>query len=229
MRGLCKIFLFFHEPFYLLFALINRCTKREKLKGECEIEERELIILIQKGDLTAFDKIFEKYKDKAVRTAYLITGNRSICEDIAQEAFIQCYRHIGELRNPDGFRAWFYRILTRVAWKDGKAAAQEVATDNIMEDANKINLDNSLEQQLRSETNRILYSQIALLEPKLKTVVILYYFNDLSTKEVAKVVGCLEGTVKSRLHTARQKLRKRMESIDSQEKECAKNARCKIV
>jgi len=185
--------------------------------------------MLQRGDLAAFDKIFEKYKDKAVRTAYLITGNRSICEDIAQEAFIQCYNHIGELKNPDGFRAWFYRILTRVAWKNGKAASREVATENILEDAAKIDLDNSLEQQLRSETNRILYSQIALLEPKLKTVIILHYFNDLSTKEIAKVVGCLNGTVKSRLYTARQMLRERMELINCQEKECAKNAKCKIV
>ncbi len=179
-------------------------------------------MLLQKGDLDAFDEIFEKYKNKAVRTAFLITGNRSICEDIAQEAFIQCYNHIGNLRNPNGFCAWFYKILTRTAWKYGKAASGEVATDNMPETADEINIDISIEQHIQSETNRILHSEIAQLKPKLKTIIVLYYFNSLSIKEIAKVTGCLEGTVKSRLYTARLKLKKSMELIDCQGKEYAK-------
>jgi len=50
--------------------------------------------MMQQGNLDAFDLIFEKYKNEAVRTAYLITGRNSICEDIAQEAFIKCFKHI---------------------------------------------------------------------------------------------------------------------------------------
>ena len=199
------------------------------LRGGYEIEERELILRLQQGDLAAFDELFEKYKNMAVRTAYLITGNRSICEDIAQETFIQCYKNIGKLRNPHGFRAWFYRILTRVAWQYGKAAGLEIATENILEEVDKTSIDISLEQYLRSETDRILCSEIAHLQSKLKTVVILYYFSGLSTKEIATAVGCLDGTVKSRLHTARQKLKKSMELQGYLRKESDQNAKYKFV
>lgn len=198
-------------------------------RGACKIEEIELISLLQKGDLDAFDRIFEKYKDNAVRTAYLITGNQSICEDIVQEAFIQCYKHVGSLKDPNGFRAWFYKILTRLAWKYGKAASREIATDDLSEKADETNIQISIEQHLQFETNRILHLEIAQLEPKLKNVIILYYFNGLSTKEIAAAEGCLEGTVKSRLHTARQKLKKSLESLDCQETECGKNAKCRFV
>lgn len=86
-------------------------------KGEFDIEEEKLVMLIQNGDLSAFDEIFEKFKTKAMRSAYLITGNQSICEDIVQETFIQCYNNIKKLKNPSVFRSWFYKILTRTAWK----------------------------------------------------------------------------------------------------------------
>lgn len=197
--------------------------------SKIEEEEYELILALQKGNSAAFDPLFEKYKHRAVRTAYLITGNSSICEDIAQEAFINCYSNIGKLRNPLGFRSWFYKILTRVAWRYGKAAGWEIPTENILDKADKKSTNNSFEQYLQSETNRLLYAEIAQLRPKLKTVVVLYYFSGLTTKEVATAVGCLEGTVKSRLHTARQKLRKSMELQGNYFKEAENHEECRFV
>lgn len=185
-------------------------------------------MLMQNGDLSAFDEIFENYKTKALRTAYLITQNNSICEDIVQEAFIQCYNNIKKLKKPSVFRSWFYKILTRTAWKYAKDLHKEVSTENITEKSDELNINNSVEQYLQNENNQMLHYEITALEQKLKTVIILYYFNDLSTKEISKVVGCLEGTVKSRLHTARQLLKKRLELSD-QGKGCAKNASFKTV
>lgn len=99
---------------------------------------------------------------------------------------------------------------------------KEVSTEDITEKSDELYLNNSVEQYLQNENNRMLHYEITALEQKLKTVIILYYFNDLSTKEISKAVGCLEGTVKSRLHTARQLLKKRLELSD-QGKGCAKN------
>jgi len=192
----------------LIIGAPNKTLER----GGCPIEDQELVMLLQKGDLTAFDELFAKYQHMAVRTAYLITGNRAICEDIVQETFINCYRNIGKLKNPQGFRAWFYRILTRAAWRYGKAAGREIPTANIWEEADKTDTDNSPGADLQADMSRLLYTEITRLQPKLKTVVVLYYFNGLTTKEIAKAVGCLDGTVKSRLYTARQNLKKSMEA-----------------
>ncbi len=208
-------------------ALIVRCTKGPG-KGECKIEDSDLILMIQQGKRDAFNQLFEKYKDEAVRTAFLVTGRRSICEDIAQEAFIQCYMHINDLQNPSGFRAWFYRILTRTAWKYGRSAGREIPTENMTEKAEESSEDLADEQYLASEKNRILYSEIDRLNSKLKAVIVLYYFNGFSTKEIAKISGCLEGTVKSRLFTARKRLKAGMDSFYSG-KECSFNAEHKAI
>ncbi len=175
--------------------------------------------MVQKGDADAFDMLFEKYKNEAVRTAYLITGNQSICEDIAQETFIKCYRSIGKLENPKAFKAWFYRILTRIAWKYGKQASLEVPEENIIEKADEKNIDISFEQHMQSELNQMLYAEISRLEPRKKAVIILYYFNGLSTREISAVLNCFEGTVKSRLHAARQELKQGLKTFESDERE----------
>jgi len=185
--------------------------------------------MIQQGDFDAFDQIFEKYKNEAVRTAYLITGRKSICEDIAQEAFIKCFKHISDLKNPNGFRAWFFRILTRTAWKYGRSASREIPTENMAERVEESSLDLASEQYSAAEENRLLYSEINHLAPKQKTVIILYYFNGLSTKEIAKVSGCLEGTVKSRLFSARKKLKSRLDSVYNSGKECKIYAEHKVI
>lgn len=181
--------------------------------------------MTQKGDADAFDSLFELYKDEAVRTAYLITGNQSICEDIAQEAFLTCYRCIGSLKKPETFRAWFYRILTRSAWKYGKRARREVAEENVEERADKIDRELSSERYRQSEVNESLYLEISRLEPKQKAAVILYYFSGLSTKEISMTLHCLEGTVKSRLHAARKKLKRNLKASESEEKESGSVAR----
>ena len=83
--------------------------------------------------ILAFFIIYEKYKNAALRTAYLITGNRYTGEDILQETFVQCCLHIKELKDPATFKAWFYRILTRTAWKFAKKKKSAVPVENLFE------------------------------------------------------------------------------------------------
>ena len=73
-----------------------------------------------------------------------------------------------------------------------------------------------LNQVLTQEENKLLYEAVARLEVKQRTVVVLYYFNQMTAKEISKAIGCMEGTVKSRLYAARRNLRLLLEG---QEKE----------
>ncbi|PHV70472.1 RNA polymerase subunit sigma-24 [Sporanaerobium hydrogeniformans] len=173
------------------------------------MEEIELIRKVREGDKEAFGALFERYKVQAIRTVYLITGDQYRSEDIVQEAFVKCYLSIHKLRNPEQFRAWFFRILTRLAWRNDVRAKRMVPTEDIMEVMNKKADQISLENiYLQSETQRLLQGEIEKLGSEHQMILILYYYNELSVKEIAKVVGCLEGTVKSRLHTARGQLKK---------------------
>lgn len=78
-------------------------------------EQERLVCRMQEGDVEAFDRIFELYQRKLLRTAYLITGNYADSEDIVQETFVKCFCNCKKLREPAGFTTWLYQILTRTA------------------------------------------------------------------------------------------------------------------
>ncbi len=79
--------------------------------------DEELVRRLQRGDMLAFDGLYERYKNDAYRVACLITGNRADGEDLTQEAFVTAARSIGSLKDGSKFRPWLLRTLTRAAWK----------------------------------------------------------------------------------------------------------------
>jgi RNA polymerase sigma-70 factor (ECF subfamily) len=70
---------------------------------------------------------------KALKTAYLITGNKHIAEECVQEAFFQCYQKIYQLKNPQAFESWFYRILTRICYDYIKKNKNNISLEALKE------------------------------------------------------------------------------------------------
>lgn len=182
----------------------------------------ELVIKIQNGDNIAFEKLFNMYKTKAIRTAYLLTSNMAIADDVTQEAFVQCYLKINTLKNPELFKIWFFRILTRLAWKLGSKEKEVTPVENIFEFLTATDKTNIEHDFIKKESSKKIMDSINKLEQKQKTAVLLYYYKDFSISEIASIMGCFEGTVKSRLHSARKNLSK---SIQMEETECLKEAK----
>lgn len=176
------------------------------------MDENEIIKRCQLGDKEAFEILYEKYITKSLQTTYLIVSNKSLAEDIVQEAFIECFRDIKYLKQPEAFKSWFYKILFRVSWriatKERRHKSEELNTDSLRSIETK---DNSTDFE-SIELDNLVQKSIANLNDKLRQIIILYYYNDMSVKEIAKVIGCFEGTVKSRLHTARKILKKKLEA-----------------
>lgn len=165
---------------------------------------------LQAGDESAFDDLFAAYQKQAVRTAALITGDAALAEDVAQEAFVICLLHIKELRETSRFRPWFFRTLTRCAWK---AMEHKMPTVDWCEALEKVLP--SAADTYPSEKEAVyekLYHALDGLGRKQRTTVILYYFNDFSIREIAEVTGSLEGTVKTRLFAARRQLKRALEA-----------------
>lgn len=187
-------------------SLIDRCTN----EGGIILDDMELIKQLKQGDTSAYEKLFDKYYAQAMRTAYLITGNKHTSEDIVQETFIQCFRSISSLKNPAFFKGWFFKTLTRIAWRHSNKNKKIIPVDDIFEIAQEQTTNQVSEEFYQDEESKVLYDAIESLDNKLRTTIILYYFNDLSIKEVAKATGCFEGTVKSRLHTARKSLKEHL-------------------
>mgnify|MGYP005778303135 FL=1 len=177
--------------------------------------EREMIIRMQQGEDEAFSWLFRKYQSRVLRMAYLISGNYADSEDIVQETFVKCYTYRRHLREPERFEPWLYQIMTRTAWRMVKKGRREQPAEEIREEE-PLRTDAPLEAVIHSEERTALWEAVQSLELRQRTAVVLYYYNQISTREIAKAMGCLEGTVKSRLHTARKNLKQK---LDAWEKE----------
>ena len=173
------------------------------------MDETRLVKSWQAGDEGAFTELYQLYKTPAIRAAYLITGSQCDSENVLQDTFLKCYQSIGSLRDAEGFKSWFYRILTRTAWDYCKKRDRESPVADVFdayqakEQKGRSTLDILTDQEQEHE----LLAAINRLPLKQKTVIILYYYNELSVGEIAAATGALTGTVKSRLFMARQNLR----------------------
>jgi RNA polymerase sigma factor (sigma-70 family) len=164
----------------------------------------DIICRCQLGDINSFEEIYKLYYKKAFGTAYLICGDKCTAEDIVQESFIICYKSIKYLKNTKTFNTWFYKIVLRVSWRVSKKRNIS-SVENYSNDCNNNDVAESISSKI------LLRQKIQQLKLPLKTVVILYYYNDMSIKEISKVLDCFEGTVKSRLFKARKILQSELE------------------
>lgn len=181
-------------------------------------EEIELVRRMKKGERAAFDELYERYYDKLYRTACMITGNRADGEDVTQETFIKMYLHCAELKKDEQFRYWLYRILNRTAWQLAKKHSRETPQEEVLELADKSMAADSPDLKvLKDERDRAMIEAVRRLEHRQRTAVVLYYYNGLGTKEIARVMECMEGTVKSRLFTARKNLKSLLHNEIEQE------------
>ncbi|MDW2797241.1 RNA polymerase sigma factor [Clostridium boliviensis] len=152
-------------------------------------EKKALVERMLGGSEAAFDELYRSCSGKLYRMAYFITGNRSDSEDILQETFVKCFLHRDKLREPERFEPWLYQILVRTAWRAEKRK--------------KSRSELSFEGILDHEEDQIKAEWI----------------NELSTKEIARVTGTMEGTVKSRLFKARKLLKSLLEAENISEGE----------
>jgi len=172
----------------------------------------EIVKHCQLGDKEAFRVLFGSIEKKGLSTAYLMSGKRGIAEDILQEAYIKCFNEIKTLKDPRSFNVWFYRILVRTGWEMARKHSLLIPTDS-SEDYHDFLYDEKQNIDIiigNNEMRLTVQKAINNLNEKLRTVVILHYFNGMTDSEISKVLGCLKATVKSRLFYARNILKKEL-------------------
>lgn len=187
--------------------LFNIYIDRRVYKGGNALQEIEMIKKIQKGDMQAFEQVFERYKSKALKTVYLMTGDKVVSEDVVQEAFVKCYSSIKSLRHPEYFKTWFFKLLIRTTWQYMKKEKKILPAEGILEMVEEKCAQSYLVKLEQEAAINVLYEEMSKLDIKLQTTLTLYYYGGFSVKEIANIMGCFEGTVKSRLYTGRNKLK----------------------
>lgn len=174
---------------------------------------RSLIQQAQRGDARAFEELYNQYSALVLRTAYLLLGEYVHTEDVTQEVFVEVYRHLDQYQSERGaFATWIYRITvnkcTRVQqrwrfWQRGSSLNDHGDYPSPIL--------SPLEVALIGDQQRRVWLAVQQLSLKLRTVVILRYYHNLPYAEIAQIVQCPIGTVRSRLNAAHTHLQRNLE------------------
>ncbi len=170
--------------------------------------ENEAVQRCQRGDRDAFRYLVERHQGVVFGTAYNMTGNRALAEELAQEAFLSAWKGIRGFRRGSPFKPWLMRILVNAVMAHRRKRSVETTPIEglgLADDAERPAA--SVESKLERQT---LQQAIGGLSPEHRQVVVLRYFAGMTVPEVSRASGVSEGTVKSRLHRAHRALRQRL-------------------
>ncbi len=189
----------------------------KNIMASADSEDKEIVRACKKGDVQAFRLLVEKYQGRNYGVAYGILRNREDALEVSQEAFIKAYRSIRGFRGKSSFGTWLFRITTNKAidfirrnkkhrnleerdWNRTLIPSNEVTgRGEHTRDPRDLLVDKELRNTLELAMNQ--------LSPKQRTVIVLREVEGLSYDEISKTLGCPKGTVMSRLHGARARLR----------------------
>ena len=186
-----------------------------------ERTEALLIADLCEGDETALAPLVEKYKRMVYRLAMQITKNHADADDVMQETFIKVYRSIRTFRKDAAFETWLYRIAVNEALNFVKRRERqrestlETASEAEYEAMTRYRAQIANDPHIHAEKAELRHhvtEAVNNLSLKHRTVVILHEFEGLTHAEIASILNCSEGTVRSRLHYARKKLRTLLKS-----------------
>lgn len=180
-------------------------------------EDRELVLSCLEGNIDDFRGLVEKYQQRIYLVVYGIILNREEARDLTQEVFLKAYRSLGKFKGDSRFYTWLYRIAFNLALdakrKFGKRAQVEY------DDSVEIDLSENYYRSQISRPDRVvlrkeLYDKIIIglfaLSTQQRTAIILREWEGHSYDEISKIMNCSTGTVMSRLHYAREKLKRRL-------------------
>lgn len=174
-------------------------------------DDRALIDRLQAGDLEALGLLFDRHRMAVFRTALAITRDADVAEDITQDAFLRLHRYADRIDGNLPLMGWMYRVTVNLSYTwVTRAAKWRAPLDELVERWMKSSK-RSIESESESHDEwRAVQQAIDSLSFDHKVVVVLYYLNDLSLQEIADILDCPVGTVKSRLHYGREKLKQKL-------------------
>jgi RNA polymerase sigma factor (sigma-70 family) len=174
----------------------------------------ELVRHTLAGRTSAYDPLVRKWAPRVTAVCHARVGRADVAEDLAQEALFRGFKALGSLAEPDRFGPWLCGIATRVCldWLKDKDRTQ-ISFSAIGEDAKPEGLadhrsaahDPELDEDLKQ-----LMDEVNKLPPKHREVLMLYYYEDCTYDDLAKMLDCSAATINARLTQARQMLREKL-------------------
>ena len=168
---------------------------------------------VLKGDANAFSILIERYKNMVFTLALKMVKNREEAEEISQDTFIKAYKNLNKFKGESKFSTWLYKIGYRTCLDNLKKSKGKYNIDTIDEiTINKIkSTDGILESIERKERAEIINICMLSLPEDERAILWMFYFDELSLKEIIEVTDFSEANVKVKLHRARKSLLKIVE------------------
>ena len=183
-----------------------------------EETDAELVARVQGGDIRAYDLLFERYKHRIHSLVSRFVDSYEDSEEVVQEAFIKAYKALPRFRGDSQFYTWLYRIAANTAKNFLASRARRPATsdidvvdDSVVNELTSLHETDNPENILESiELEQIIRKAIQELEPELKSAVTLREYAGLSYEQIAQIMECPVGTVRSRIFRAREAISSKM-------------------
>jgi len=185
-------------------------------------EERDLVRKAQQGDVEAYDVLVRRYQGKVYALVYNMTGNKEDAEDRVQDVFIKAFQSVRNFKGQSSFYTWLYRIAVNrtinflktrknkyaISLNDMDSGAERDPAYVELQARESPVRDVSL-QELQEKLNEALQT----LSEKHRVVVVMHDIQGIPHEEIAQMMGCSPGTVRSRLFYARQQLQKELKDF----------------
>jgi RNA polymerase sigma-70 factor (ECF subfamily) len=182
--------------------------------NQTELSDAELIVNLRTDDLTALGILFDRYYSQVYRTANAITHDSAVAEDIAQDCFLRLHRYANRIDISLPLAPWLYRVTVNLSYTwisrhKKRRVSLEAVVDYLMSPArhapDQLAESAGLQEEIRQAIRELNFNQ--------RVVVVLHYLNGQSLEDIAEILECPVGTVKSRLYYARENLRHRLGNI----------------
>jgi len=183
--------------------------------------DKELVRRVKKGDKQAFDLLFSRYQHKILNLVSRYLRDQQDVEDVTQEAFIKAFRALPRFRGESAFYTWLYRIAINTAKNHLVARSRrppgvdvDIDDAEFMDGTDVLRESESPEAVLsRDELAEVINATLSELPDDLRSAVTLREFDGLSYEQIAEIMDCPVGTVRSRIFRAREAIDQRIEPL----------------
>ena len=173
--------------------------------------DETLVMLTLAGEQTAYEILVTRYQRSVIASAMTVTKTRFMAEDAAQDAFVTAWMKLNTLREPDKYGQWVCRIAKNCALNMIERCRDFIPLDAVENlDVTDGGAEDPAELYALSEERREVGKSIGMLPEKVRQIILLHYFDDLSVAEIADRMSISEGTVKRQLYDGRKKIRKEL-------------------